>query len=140
MTGGYNPQKWIIFTLLINVYPPRMMIPIFAENNCLNLTWVIYLQHKAKEIIQLGTHEISLYNFKTTTPYPRIQTCLNKLFCYTDKKEKLIFFFIFNLLILKGHKQHPDNIIDSIKFPELKNKHWIGTFWPLLQAFTIVLC
>lgn len=74
------------------MYPPRMMIPIFPENNCLNLTWVIYLQHKAKEIIQLGNHEISLNNFETASPYPRKQTCLNKLFCYTDKKEKLIFF------------------------------------------------
>lgn len=46
-------------------------MPVFSDNNCLTTTWVIYLQHNAKKIIELENHEISLQNFKNASPYPR---------------------------------------------------------------------
>lgn len=79
-----------------------------------------YLQCNAKEITELGNHEISLLNFKTVSPYPTKQTYLNELFCYIQiNTEKSIFFSFFYLLALKGPKQHPHIIIDYTKFPEL---------------------
>lgn len=49
------------------MYSSKIM-KLFSENNCPNITQVIYLQHSAKEITQLGKHEISL-NSETASTY-----------------------------------------------------------------------
>lgn len=69
----------------------------FLRNNWLSTTWIIYLQLNAPEIIQLGNYEILLHNFETASPYPKKQTCLNKLFCYPQMENR--FFFTFYLLV-----------------------------------------
>lgn len=40
-------------------YTPFQNYETISKNNCPNITQVIYLQHNAKEITQLGKHEIS---------------------------------------------------------------------------------